>query len=154
MNRAARRASRNERASGFDALMAEAVAEGAARDLIHAIEAAQAQQAFLEKHGLDPTMAACLDERGEPPKERIAGVDAENRVIVLTRKTRSGPPIWFYATRADGLEIMVRPAQRAFIEATAAIRKPTATISAARAAYATALQAARMCDAAGAPRDG
>jgi hypothetical protein len=53
--------------------------------------------------------------RAPNPASIIAQVEAgEGRLIVVTRKTPFGPPTWFYASRAEGLEIMIRPALAAF----------------------------------------
>jgi hypothetical protein len=147
MSRTMRRAARQPR--GFDAMVKGALADGAARDLMQTIAQAQAQQAGLEKDGLDPrnVNGGCVSESGEPLKVLIAGVDAENRVIVVTRKVQFGPAVWFYATRAEGLMLMLRPALAAFDHATAAHGRSTALIRAAEAALDRAIQHARACDA-------
>ena len=141
-----RRAARQPRS--FDAMVKWALADGAARDLMQTIAEAQAQQAALEKDGLDPRMVdgGCVNERGEPLKTWLVGVNAENRVIVVTRKAQFAPAVWFYATRAEGLALMLRPAMRAFENATATLGHSTALIQAARAALDRAMQWARACD--------
>ena len=90
-----------------------APADFATRDLMMAIEAALTQQRMLEDCGLDADATGCFDESGKP----APATDSEGRLICVTGG-RLGQPVWFYATRADGLERLLQPALEALDAAT------------------------------------
>jgi hypothetical protein len=90
-----------------------APADFAARDLLKAIEAAQTQQRMLEECGADPVKTGCFDESGAP----APATDSAGRLICVTDE-RLGLPVWFYASRADGLAALLNPAVEALNAAT------------------------------------
>jgi hypothetical protein len=88
-------------------------ADFAARNLLKAIELAQGQQRQLEECGADPVKTGCFDECGAP----AAATDSVGRLICVTGE-RLGLPVWFYASRAEGLTTLLKPAVEALNTAT------------------------------------